>query len=343
MKTAGPMTVAVALLVIVFGTANLAVGQDCFDDPDLCAGPRTWKEDFDQDPLDVSPDDWQQRGGGALPTYENGKAILDGSIAAWTLIDSADHFFQGETTVHIVMDANPATGPDNGAGWWINADNEGMQGGFYAINGVLAQNEDDEQEYRFGPAWANVNEVIPVAEGGVDVNVQLVPNEDDLEMNVFYSITDAQETHTGEFPIYPAQGEGTVSNDKWLTLFANASGQGIVDSIEVVNQPELIVEDQLQAGDADMDLDFDQLDLVKVQVAAKYLTGQAATWGEGDWNGAPGGSPGNPPPGNGLFDQLDIISALSAGKYLTGPYAAITHGRHPRRRADVDRLPRRHG
>ncbi len=44
---------------------------------------------------------------------------------------------------------------------------------------------------------------------------------------------------------------------------------------------------QLQAGDADQDLDFDQLDLVKVQIAAKYLTGQAATWGQGDCNGAP--------------------------------------------------------
>ena len=37
---------------------------------------------------------------------------------------------------------------------------------------------------------------------------------------------------------------------------------------------------KLQAGDADMDLDFDQLDLVQVQIAAKYLTGQPATWGE---------------------------------------------------------------
>ena len=35
---------------------------------------------------------------------------------------------------------------------------------------------------------------------------------------------------------------------------------------------------QLQPGDADMDLDFDQLDLVQVQIAAKYLSGQAATW-----------------------------------------------------------------
>ena len=80
----------------------------------------------------------------------------------------------------------------------------------------------------------------------------------------------------------------------------------------------------LQAGDSDQDLDFDQLDLVQVQIAAKYLTGQAATWGQGDWNGAPGGEVGSPPAGNGLFDQLDIIAALSGGKYLIGPYAALS-------------------
>ncbi len=82
----------------------------------------------------------------------------------------------------------------------------------------------------------------------------------------------------------------------------------------------------LQAGDADQDLDFDQLDLVRVQIAAKYLTGQPATWGEGDWNGAPGGQPGSPPAGNARFDQLDIIAALGAGHYLRGPYAAIRQG-----------------
>ena len=49
-------------------------------------------------------------------------------------------------------------------------------------------------------------------------------------------------------------------------------------------------EPMLQAGDANMDYEFNQLDLVQVQIAAKYLTGAAATWGEGDWDGAPGGS-----------------------------------------------------
>ena len=81
----------------------------------------------------------------------------------------------------------------------------------------------------------------------------------------------------------------------------------------------------LKAGDANQDLEFNQLDLVQVQIAAKYLTGNPATWGEGDWNGAPGGAPGSPPPGNGLFDQIDIIAALGADVYLTGPYAAIAN------------------
>ena len=75
-----------------------------------------------------------------------------------------------------------------------------------------------------------------------------------------------------------------------------------------------------------MDYQFNQLDLVKVQIAAKYLTAQAATWGDGDWDGAPGGEPGNPPAGNGMFDQLDIIAALGAGTYLQGDYRAITKG-----------------
>ena len=63
-----------------------------------------------------------------------------------------------------------------------------------------------------------------------------------------------------------------------------------------------------------------------MHIANKYLTGQAATWGEGDWDGAPGGSPGNPPAGDGLFNHLEIIAALGAGTYLTEPYAAFPPG-----------------
>jgi hypothetical protein len=103
-----------------------------------------------------------------------------------------------------------------------------------------------------------------------------------------------------EFAIW----NGALTEEEVLNLFNAPGGQT-----------------QLQAGDADQNLEFNQLDLVQVQIAAKYLTGQPATWGEGDWDAAPGGSPGDPPTGDGLFNQIDIISALSAGTYLTGPYA----------------------
>ena len=104
--------------------------------------------------------------------------------------------------------------------------------------------------------------------------------------NSHHDVDNISVTHT------PPGGQPTT-----FTLYGTAIGGGTV----------------LQAGDADQDLDFDQLDLVQVQIAAKYLTGTPATWGEGDWNGAPGGAPGNPPPGNSLFDQIDIIAALNAG------------------------------
>jgi hypothetical protein len=77
----------------------------------------------------------------------------------------------------------------------------------------------------------------------------------------------------------------------------------------------------LEAGDSDQNYEFDQNDLVLTLMGAKYVTGMPANWAEGDWDGAPGGQPGAPPPGDGLFDQSDIIAALGNGLYQFGPYA----------------------
>lgn len=85
----------------------------------------------------------------------------------------------------------------------------------------------------------------------------------------------------------------------------------------------------LTSGDANTDLQFDQQDLVQVQIAGKYLTGRPATWREGDWNGAPGGSVSAPPEGDGVFDQFDIIAAQVTGNYLTGPYTAVLQSGGP--------------
>ena len=105
------------------------------------------------------------------------------------------------------------------------------------------------------------------------------------------------------------------------TVYAKAAFRYVqVSDTPITDDPQLL------PGDADQDNDYDQLDLVRVQIAGRYLTGQPATWGEGDWDGAPGGTPGAPPAGNGRFDQFDIIAAASRDIYLTGPYAAIGRG-----------------
>jgi hypothetical protein len=125
------------------------------------------------------------------------------------------------------------------------------------------------------------------------------------------------------------EGDPSVSADNTTLYFSrgpNAFNPEDIWQVPILRRP--IGATGLQAGDADQDLDFDQLDLVKAQIAAKFLSGQPATWGEGDWDGAPGGAQGNPPVGNGRFDQLDIIAALAPGHYLSGPYAAIRKGGH---------------
>ena len=105
------------------------------------------------------------------------------------------------------------------------------------------------------------------------------------------------------------------------SLSIDLRASGIVMASDRIQVPG-VVQVSLQPGDANQDLSFDQRDIVRVLTSNKYLSGTAATWGEGDWNGAPGGSPGSPPSGDDQFNQVDIISALLAGNYLTGPYSA---------------------
>ena len=78
-----------------------------------------------------------------------------------------------------------------------------------------------------------------------------------------------------------------------------------------------------QPGDANEDRAVNTGDIIQVLGAGKFETGLPATWGEGDWNGAPDASFVNgPPPGDGIFDTNDIIAALGVGLFETGAYAA---------------------
>ncbi len=58
-----------------------------------------------------------------------------------------------------------------------------------------------------------------------------------------------------------------------------------------------------QPGDSNLDGQFNQLDLVLVLQAGKYLTGQPAGFSDGDWNL------------DGVFDPQDIVAALQADNY----------------------------
>ena len=63
-------------------------------------------------------------------------------------------------------------------------------------------------------------------------------------------------------------------------------------------------------GDANEDGQFDQEDLGQLLAEGAYRTGQAATWGQGDWTG------------DGRFDPRDIVAALQAGAFLATAQAA---------------------
>jgi hypothetical protein len=108
--------------------------------------------------------------------------------------------------------------------------------------------------------------------------------------------------------------------DDWVSVYAaDLDGDGDMDVLSASEDDDKIawyenlspqVASEVAPGDANRDLRFDQLDIVQVLQAAKYLTGQPATFEEGDWNG------------DGVFDQLDIVAALQTGNHLKGPYAA---------------------
>lgn len=72
--------------------------------------------------------------------------------------------------------------------------------------------------------------------------------------------------------------------------------------------------DDLQAGDANGDSKFDQMDIIQVLQEDRYMTGESAGWSEGDWNQ------------DGVFNQLDIVAALQDDNYLQDPQAGDVNG-----------------
>lgn len=109
-------------------------------------------------------------------------------------------------------------------------------------------------------------------------------------------------------PDWPAPGSKLYFSGYTDTLAVarEEGGYGMWDIFEATWVPC-----EFRAGDANRDSEFNQLDLVQVLQAGKYLTGESAPWEHGDWNR------------DGVFDQLDVIEAAQTSSYLQGPYGEV--------------------
>jgi hypothetical protein len=86
---------------------------------------------------------------------------------------------------------------------------------------------------------------------------------------------------------------------------------GIVNSADIVALVEGPDKLNTYIGDANLDGEFNSSDFVTVFTAAKYESGNPATWGQGDWNG------------DGLFNSSDFVAAFTSGGYEKGPRTPV--------------------
>ena len=320
-----PLFVLASLLALTISRVALAAWAeiDTFDsrDPGLLDGQGDWvaTEIYEvvTDPTDAQNQVLQVLpvGGAENAFSELSEALEDGTTGSLYF-----RFWPSDDLSHMnfgLSDVNPP-----GDGGWNDFEaqiRDNQQGGLdFRDNGGFTNLLDFLEIEEWYQVWMVIDNNEDVLQGYIQSEVSF-PEQTPLTAG-------AQDTFDFRF------GTDDPLSTFYLRAGANHEGDWYLDDVyldldgENLSVPGLGGAPQLQPGDADQDFDFDQLDLVKVQIAAKYLSGAAATWGEGDWDAAPGGEQGSPPAGNGFFDQLDIVSALGAGKYLTGPYAALATG-----------------
>lgn len=285
-------------------------------------------------------------------TYHGGVTL--GSPGALADGDSAAHFDEVDDFLQI---PDFSYGPRFSLAFFFRQDHRVGTSQQYLVSHSNAQHAGNDLDVFLGEGgasgWIQTNLIFDnddefyslranVSEGQWHFYTLTVSAQEGITVYLDDSVRKNSEISLGLGSVYNPSSDlyfGAVANLNPTRFFGSEDpDQGLLDEVmifnhaltatDVANLYASRLEDagtipQLQAGDADQDLDFDQLDLVRVLIAGKYLSGRIATWSEGDWNGAPGGSQANPPPGDGVFDQLDIVAALQSGVYLTGPYAGM--------------------
>ena len=124
----------------------------------------------------------------------------------------------------------------------------------------------------------NASEMITLMSG--EIVVQQFTYDDE-----WYAQTDGQGASLEVIDVSNTPDDQYGNPQRWQPSQVNGGTPGVASDVRI-------------AGDANSDGQFNQDDLDQVAASSKYMSGQPATYAEGDWNG------------DGVFDQLDIVHAL---------------------------------
>jgi len=131
---------------------------------------------------------------------------------------------------------------------------------------------------------------------------------DDPSFTPYYLVDEIQYGAAAPWPDSPASGAGDALARTQTTDYGNFPTSWVA----LPATPGTAVFSPRSIGDSNEDGQFDQDDLGLLLPAGKYMTGQPATWAEGDWTG------------DGLFDQRDIVAALRSDSYVQGAVAVLS-------------------
>ena len=146
----------------------------------------------------------------------------------------------------------------------------------------------------------------------------------DGELYVIANNTDGPEVVSG--PRYGGNELWRVSLDGQVVELLNPNLGRHLDAIEYVSSKPEPPSRTIQPGDVNLDGQVGSGDVVQILARGKYETNQAATFPDGDVDGAPNDAfkiaGGVGPPGDGFVNSGDVIKILSVNLYETGQYAS---------------------
>ena len=204
---------------------------------------------------------------------------VDNDLALWSVhVEDID----GDDDLDIISASRPS-GVGAIFAWYENVDGHGT----FGLPNIIAKREEDAE---------SIYAVDLDGDGDVDVISAAVSQHDGMGRLAWHENVDGRGSFGPERLI-------TNKTDYFAGIHAgDVDGDGDIDVLAATGS-QLVWFKNSTPGDATLDGKFNQLDIVQVLQAGKYLTGKPSAFEEGDWNE------------DGVFDQDDIIAALQAGTF----------------------------